>query len=83
MPTEMDKKTEDELTFTIAFAMIGASELKKEKPTWRDQESPRFHLARRIVAQLRLSNWIIKRGSPRESHSTHPTPSKNDDQAES
>ena len=73
MPTEMDKKTEDELTFTIAFAMIGASELKKFKPSWRNEDDPRFHLARRIVAQLRLSNWIIKKGPPRESHSTHPS----------
>ena len=68
----MDKKTEDELVFNIAFAMIGSSALKKWRPPWRNEDDPRFHLARRIVAQLKLSNWIITRGPPRESHSTHP-----------
>ncbi len=68
----MDKKTEDELVSTIAFAMIGASELKKHKPMWRAEDEPRFHLARRIVRQLKLSNWIIKRGRTRDQHSTHP-----------
>ena len=72
MPTEMDKKTEDGLVFTIAFAMIGARELKKWRPTWRNEDDPRFHLARRIVAQIKLSNWIVKRGPPCEGHSTHP-----------
>lgn len=81
MPTEMDKKTEDDLVFNIAFAMMGSSALKKWRPSWResDKDDPRYHLARKIVRQLKLSNWIIKRGPPRESHSTHPTPSKNDE----
>jgi hypothetical protein len=72
MPTEMDKKTEDELVGCVAFAMIGSSELKKRKPTWRKEEDPRFQLARRIVAHLRLSNWLIKRGPPAAHHTTHP-----------
>ena len=71
MPAEMDKKTEDELVGSIAFAMIGASEMKKSKPTWRAEDEPRFRLARRIVAHLKLSNWLIRRGPPADSHSTH------------
>lgn len=73
MPTEMNKKTEDELVGGIAFAMIGASEMKKSKPTWRAEDDPRFRLARRIVAHLKLSNWIIRQGPPINGHSTHPT----------
>jgi hypothetical protein len=72
MPTDMDKKTEDELVGGIAFAMIGAAEMKKSKPTWRAEDDPRFVLARRIVAHLKLSNWLISRGKPIEGHSTHP-----------
>jgi len=71
---QMDKKTEDEFVGSIAFAMIGASELKKWRPTWRetDKDDPRLHLARRIAAHLRLANWHIERGPPTPHHSTHP-----------
>lgn len=74
MPTEMDKKTEDELVGGIAYAMIGASQMKKSKPNWRAEDDPRFRLARRIVAHLKISNWIIRRGQPIDGHSTHPKP---------
>lgn len=66
----MDKKVEEELVSNIAFAMIGASELKKTRPTWRTEDEPRFHLARRIVAHLKRSNWRIERGPPRKDHSS-------------
>lgn len=72
MPTDMDKNTEEELVSAIAFALIGASEMKKAKPTWRKADEPRFHLARRIVDHLKLSNWLIRRGKPLDGHSTHP-----------
>jgi hypothetical protein len=52
--------------------MIGASEMKKTKPTWRSEDDPHFRLPRRIVAHLKLSNWLIRRGPPIDGHSTHP-----------
>lgn len=65
----MDTKTENELVASIAFAMIGASALKKTRPTWRVEDEPRVHLARRIVRHLKLSNWHIERGPPTPDHS--------------
>ena len=74
MPTDMDKNTEEELVSAIAFGMIGASEMKTAKPTWRKEDEPRFRLARRIVDYIKISNWVIRKGKPIDGHSTHNAP---------
>lgn len=60
MPGNIDD--EEGLTFDISFALrevpIVRSQQERRASTWREL------VASRVVAQLKRSNWIIRRGTP-------------------
>lgn len=62
---------DDDLAFTIAFALSGHKAALRRVPK-HDSIPHRTPVAKAVIRQVELSGWRLTKRPAREAHSTHP-----------